>query len=143
MGAIRVKVRLTNATDEALARRGQLPESAIKSIEADALVDTGAASSVIPAHIMQQLGIAPRGRRVTEYADGRKDEVDITESLVFEIQGRDTLDEALILGNEVLVGQTILEKLDYLADCRNGRLIPNPAHPDGPVSVVKYVRLAK
>jgi hypothetical protein len=51
--------------------------------------------------------------------------------------GRDTLEEALVLGDEVLIGQTVLEKLDLLADCANRRLIPNLAHPDQPVTNVK------
>lgn len=51
--------------------------------------------------------------------------------------GRDTMEEALVLGDEVLIGQTVLEKLDLLADCARQRLVPNPAHPDQPVSKVK------
>jgi hypothetical protein len=54
----------------------------------------------------------------------------------FEILGRDTIEEALVLGDEVLIGQTVLEKLDLQADCANRRLVPNPAHPDQLVSKV-------
>jgi Transposase, Mutator family len=56
---------------------------------------------------------------------------------IYTTKGRDTLEEALILRDEVLIGQTILEKLDLLVDCANQRLLPNPAHPDQPVSKVK------
>ena len=137
MGEIRARVRLVNARDEGLARRGEIPATQVRSYEADALVDTGAIRTVIPVHIMQQLGLAPRGQRVAEYADGRTEVVDISEPVIVEIQGRDTVDEALVLGDEVLIGQTVLEKIDMLADCTNRRLIPNPAHPDQPVSKVK------
>jgi hypothetical protein len=42
------------------------------------------------------------------------------------------------VGDEVLIGQVILEKLDLLVDCKkNRRLIPNPAHPDYPVAMIK------
>ena len=61
----------------------------------------------------------------------------MTEPIIFDLLGRDTADEALVLGDEVLIGQTVLEKLDLLADCANRRVIPNPAHPDGPVTKVK------
>jgi hypothetical protein len=74
---------------------------------------------------------------VAEYADGRKDTVDVTGPVIFDLLGRDTMEEALVLGDEVLVGQTVLEKLDLLVDCTNQRVIPNPAHPDQPVSKVK------
>ncbi len=137
MGEIRVKVQLTNAIDEALARRGQLDAELIRTYEADAMVDTGAIRSVIPAQILEALGLRTRGQRVAQYADGREENVGVTEPLVFRLLGRDTLEEALVLGDEVLIGQTVLEKLDLLADCAGRRVIPNPAHPDQPVSKVK------
>jgi predicted aspartyl protease len=137
MGEIRVKVKLTNAADEGLHRRGKLAIEAIRTYEADAMVDTGAVRSVIPVHVQEKLGLESRGHRIAEYADGRKDTVAITESVIFELLGRDTLEEALVLGDEVLIGQTVLEKLDLLADCSGRKLIPNPAHPDQPVSKVK------
>lgn len=137
VGEIRVKVRLTNLHDETRLRHGQIKKEDVRTYEADALVDTGAVRSVIPSHVLQQLGVGTRGTRVAEYADGRKDTVGISEGILFDILGRDTIEEALVLGDEVLIGQTVLEKLDLLADCANQRLIPNPAHPDQPVSKVK------
>jgi len=103
----------------------------------EAFGDTGAVHSVIPMQVMEKTGVLSRGPRVAEYADGRTESVPVTEPIVFEIMGRDTLEEALVLGDEVLIGQTVLEKLDLLADCANRCLIPNPAHPDQPVSKVK------
>jgi clan AA aspartic protease len=137
MGEIRVKVTLTNALDEQLLRRKKMKKSAVRHYEADALVDTGAVRSVIPAQVMKKLGVLTRGNRVAEFADGRKETVGVTEPIIFDIMGRDTLEEALVLGDEVLIGQTVLEKLDLLADCANRRVIPNPAHPDQPVTKVK------
>jgi hypothetical protein len=66
---------------------------------------------------MQTLGVMSRGNRVAEY--GRTETVAITEPIIFDVMGRDTLEEALVLGDEVLIGQTVLEKLDLLADCAN------------------------
>ena len=137
MGEVRTKVKLINASDEALARRGQLPSEQVKSYEADAMVDTGAVSLVLPAHVMEALGLMAAGRRVVEYADGRKDAVEVTEAIIVKINGRTTIDEAVILGDEVLIGQTVLEKMDLHVDNLNRRLIANPAHPDQPVTKVK------
>jgi clan AA aspartic protease len=137
MGEVRIKTKLTNAIDEALARRGQLPCDQVRFYEADALVDTGAVSSVLPVHVVQKLGLLTRSQRVAEYADGRKEVVDVTDSVIFEINGRDTSEETLVLGDEVLIGQTVLKKMDLLVDCANRRLIPNPAHPDQPVIKIK------
>lgn len=137
MGEIRVQVRLSNAMDEALLRRGQIAPEKVRSYLADAMVDTGAVRSVIPVHVLERLGVEARGQRIAEYADGRKEAVDVTEPILFDVDGRDTMEEALVLGDEVLIGQTVLEKLDLLADCQGWRLIPNPAHPDQPVTKVK------
>lgn len=137
MGEVRVKAKLTNAVDEALARRGQLTADQVRVYEAQALVETGAVRSVLPVEVAQRLGLAIRGQRVAEYADGRKEAVGVTEPLVIEVEGRDTLEEALVLGDEVLIGQTVLEKVDLFVDCVNQCLVPNPAHPDQPVSKVK------
>ncbi|MGH8056813.1 MAG: hypothetical protein ACREOH_06190, partial [Candidatus Entotheonellia bacterium] len=79
-------------------------------------------------------------RYMAQYADGRLEEVDLTEGFVLEVMGRRTTEEALILGDEVLLGQTALKKLDLFVDCQRQRPVPNPAHPDQPVSKVKAVR---
>ena len=137
MGEVRVVTRLTNAVDEELVRRGLLSADQVRSCEADALVDTGAVRTVVPPHIAALLGLAFRGQRTAEYADGRTEAVSVTGPLVVELQGRDTLEEALVLGDEVLIGQTVLEKLDLFVDCQGRRLVPNPAHPDQPITKVK------
>jgi predicted aspartyl protease len=140
MGEVRAKVKLTNALDEMLARRGQLPASQVRSYEADALVDTGAVRCVLPAHVVQVLGLQTLGQRVAQYADGRFDVVDLTEPFTLRVLGREELETAMVLGDEVILGQTALEKLDVVPDGAGWRLIPNPAHPDQPVSKVKRAR---
>lgn len=137
MGEIRVKVLLTNATDESLYRQKKLAKKKVRTYVADAVVDTGAVRSVIPSHVAQKLGVGFRGTRVAQYADGRHEEVAVTEGIIFEVMGRDTLEQAMVLGDEVLLGQTFLETTDLHADCTNKRLIPNPEHPDQPVLKVR------
>ena len=134
VGEVRVRARLANAVDEVLVRRGALAPEQMRTVEVDAVVDTGAVRTVVPATVAHDLGLGVRGERVVRYADGRAENVGVTEPLVVEIEGRDTLDEALVVGNEVLIGQTVLEKLDLLVDCDGRRVIPNPAHPDGPMT---------
>jgi clan AA aspartic protease len=137
MAQARVRAKLTNAADEVLARRGMLKPEDVRTYEVDALVDTGAVRTVLPPDVAAGLGLASRGQRLAEYADGRKESVGLTEALVVELAGRDTLDEALVLRDEVLIGQTVLEKLDLFVDCQGQRVVPNPAHPDQPVTKVK------
>lgn len=137
MGEVRVKAKITNSLDEMLARRGQLPSDQVRVFEANALVDRGAVRLVLPSFVVEQLGLGRLYKQVAEYADGRLEEVDVTEPVSIEIMGRRTTDEALVLGNEVLIGQTVLEKIDLCVDTRDRRVFPNPAHPDQPVSKVK------
>lgn len=137
MGEVRVRVKLTNAGDEVMVRRGLLPADQVRHYEADALVDSGAVRSVLPSYVVQQLGLAiVRTTRVTYANDGAED-VDITEVVGIDINGRRTTEETLVLGSEVLIGQTVLESLDLLVDCTNHRVIGNPAHPDQPVIKIK------
>ena len=71
-----------------------------------------------------------RGQRLAECTDGRQETVGITEPLLI-ILGRDTSEEALVVGDEILIGQTVLEKLDLWADCAGAPLIPTPPTPRG------------
>jgi hypothetical protein len=66
-----------------------------------------------------------------EPADSRKSEVGLADGVRFEIMECRSSDDALILGEEVLIGQTLLEKMDLLVDCIRQRLVP--AHPVGTV----------
>lgn len=132
MGEVRVQVKLTNAIDEALVSRGLLNPNQLRVCETQALVDTGAVRTVLPMAIVQQLGLRIRGQQLARYADGRS-AVGLTEPVIIEIEGRETTEAALVTGDEVLIGQTVLETLDLLVDCKNQRLIPNPAHPNHPV----------
>jgi clan AA aspartic protease len=137
MGEVRVKVKLTNAFDEALSRLKKLPAAKVRTVIAEAMVDTGAVRTVIPAGILKKLGVKTRTTRVVEYADGRTESVPVSEAVIIEVEGRDTTEEVLVLGNEVLIGQTVLETTDLFVDCAGRRLIPNPEHPDQAVIKVK------
>jgi len=141
MGEVRVRVRLSNAGDETLVRRGLMKPESVRVYDTEALVGTGAVRCVIPPHVRDRLGLELAGQRVAEYADGRKEAVGLTEPIRFEILQRDTFDEALVLGDEVLLGQTVLEKTDLLVDCARDRVVPNPAHPDQPVTKIKQADL--
>lgn len=136
MGAVHAKVKLTNAIDEALVSRGMLAPHLLRDCETEALVDTGATYLVIPAELVQKLGLRIRGQQKAKYADGREEMVGVTEALLIECEGRQTTEDALVTGDVVLIGQVVLEKLDLLVDCKNQRLIPNPAHPDYPVTYI-------
>lgn len=139
MGEVRVKVQLRNTYDQMRARRGEIPTGEVRLVEADAVIDTGAVSSVVPAFVVSQLGVGTPKRRVAQYADGREEDVPVTEPIEITIHGRDVIVECMVLGDEVLIGQTVLEITDLLVDCANQQVVPNPAHPDQPVLKIRSI----
>lgn len=141
MGEVKIKVKLTNNVDEVLAQQKKLGRRKIRSMEVEGVVDTGAVALILPSFVAEQLGLARMDRQVAQYADGRVEEVDVTEAVVVEILGRRTSEEAMVLGSKVLIGQTVLEKTDLFVDCREQRLFPNPAHPNQPMLKVRHKRM--
>ena len=135
MGEVRVKVKLTNGSDQMLAEAGSLDRAQVRSCEVEAMVDTGAVRSAIPESVARQLGVPSARSKTVACADGRTESVPVAGPLGFDIGGRDTYDDAYVLGDEVLIGQTVLEKMDWLVDCARQRLVPG--HPDGPVNKLK------
>ena len=53
MGKVMTKLKLTNIVDQGLAMQGLLRPDQIRSVEVDALVDTGATSLAIPADLAE------------------------------------------------------------------------------------------
>ena len=137
MGEVRVQLKLTNAVDDGMMARGLLKPEQVRTYTADALVYTGAVMPTLPIQVVRQLGLRIVGKAQAEYANGSEEIVDLTEAVIMEIQGRSAILQAMVVGNEALIGQIVLEQMDYVVDCKNRRIVGNPAHPDQPVLKVK------
>ena len=124
MGEVYARVRLTNAFDQELVRRGLLEADGVHTCEVDALVDTGPTSSIIPPDVVQQLDLSIARETMGILADGSRVSVSVTGAIVFQIEGRETREDAYVLGDQVLIGQTVLESTDLLVDCANRKVIP-------------------
>lgn len=140
MGEVKVQIKLTSLRDAEAAEDGTLDWSAVRTVTATGMVDTGAVRSVLPPHVAHRLGLKARRQQVVEYADGRKEAVGVVRGVIFEIMGREAEEEAYVLGDEVLIGQTLLEVMDLLVDSKRHCLVANPAHPDQPVNKLKSIR---
>ena len=103
MGALEVTVKLTNAVDEELVKRGVLNPALLRTCEVTALVDTGSVRTVLPAKLIEQLGLSIRAKQMAQYADGREELVGVTGPVIIDIQGRETIESALMTGNTVLM----------------------------------------
>jgi hypothetical protein len=91
----------------------------------------------LPIEVVRQLGLRLVGKALAEFADGSEEIVYMTEAVVMEIQGRSANLQAMVVGDEALIGQMVLGKMDYVVDCKNRRLVGNQARPDQPVLRVK------
>ena len=90
----------------------------------DALVDTGATFSVMPASLLGRLGIEPTRTRRLRLANGQIEERQ-TGMALLEVEGDDC--EAMVVfgpDNLHLLGATTLEALLLIVDPINKRLIP-------------------
>ena len=132
MGAVFVTVRLSNAIDIEIAERGLIDKGEVRTCEVEALVDTGSTLSSIPPELAATLGLRIHRQATGVLADGNRVSCGVSMGVWFEIYGRETTQDACIMGDAVVIGQTVLESTDLLVDCVHRRVIPNPAHPDGP-----------
>ena len=129
------KVMLWNNTDLDLVERGLIKWDEVRTVEIEALVDTGATQMVIPIDVCLRLGLRP-GRTVpVRLADGTDREMTYYTSLHISILGRDMSCDTLAApeGTTPLIGQIPLEALDLVVDPKSRELRTNPAHPDGPL----------
>jgi clan AA aspartic protease len=130
-----VKVKIVNFTDLQNAKTGLIPDDQVRSVEIEALADTGAISMAIPEDVVEKLGALVVGFKRVMVADGRSLTVPHVGGLWFEVLGRDAGGSAIVLpkGSTPLLGAVQLEMMDLVVVPSTGEVIPNPAHPDGPV----------
>ena len=132
VGEVRVPVEMRNGIDAGRFAAGEIPRELIRTVTESGVVDTGAVSMTVPRRVADALGLPTRRRKTVRLADGTTREVDVVGPITFVIEGRAAEYSAHVVGDEVLVGQIALEEADLLVDCTNQRLVPNPAHPNGP-----------
>jgi clan AA aspartic protease len=133
MGKVMQCIVLTNEVDRVNALGNA--DTPVRSIEIDALVDTGATMLVLPSDVVDAIGLSRHGTRRAKLADGSVVQVDVAGPIRLSIVGRDMIAEALVMptGSTALIGQIPLEALDLIVDPKNQECRPNPASPDTPL----------
>jgi clan AA aspartic protease len=98
-----------------------------KSCKGQALVDTGATDTFLPASVLRKLGIQPSARRSYELADGTEQDLPIGFGVI-EVLGRAAGSTLVFAGEkeEPLLGVTVLESAGLWIDPQHERLIPRP-----------------
>lgn len=123
MGKVIENLRITNLLD---------PE---KSVEAEAVIDTGATMLVLPQNLINELGLKKMREVNVKYANNKTEVKSIYGVVTVEIKGRagefNALTEAE--GSQPLVDQIVLEQLDLVVDSSSRTVIPNPRSPETPM----------
>ena len=133
MGEVRTTVKINYATDVGMHRRGMVPADHVRRVTVEAVVDTGAVRSCIPVDLEEELGLATIRHINAQMANGQVESVELTEATYIDIMGRVATESFLVLGGEVLIGQTALESTDLLVDRDRQKVITNPDHPNSAI----------
>lgn len=126
MGLTYAKLRLTNLFNH-------------QQVQINALVDTGATFMCVTEEIAMQLGfdINEVSQQTVTLADGHQRKVPKIAPIEIVFENRSYVTEAVVLGNEPMMGVIPMEAMDLMVDPRNQTLIVNPQHPNYPVALAK------
>lgn len=134
MGKVIVKLKLTNYLDTEL-KRMRLLKGKPRSVEADALVDTGATRLYLKSSLLKALGLKKTSDVSSKTTNGVRRR-SVFQPVQLELMGRHGAFEVVEIDDDVpnLMGQIPLEYLDFVVDPKGQKLIPNPEHGDKQMS---------
>lgn len=129
MGRAIEKVKVKNYGDVFQASKGLLSEDQIRTVEVDAVVDTGATYLCLPPSVIEQLGLlySHSGRVKTANGD--------VERRIFSVADITIKDRTIrmdVMENDEttppLIGYLVLEALDFVVNPKTQGLMGNPEH---------------
>jgi clan AA aspartic protease len=139
MGRTSEKVLIHNFADIAFAEKGYIKPSEIRSIEIDAIVDTGAAYLCLPPKVIKELGLLFAKFTSVKTGNGKLElrifngaEITIKERTI-QMQVMENKDDSV----PSLIGYLVLETMDWVVDPKNKEIIGNPLN-DGKWVVDMY-----
>ncbi len=131
MGEVRTKILLENDHDVYLLKEGKIKKKDVRSIEIDALVDTGAVMILLPQDVCEKLGLEKIDKAIVSLANEEKIELDVVGTVSLMIGTRKMKTDCLMGPPqcEPLIGQLVLERLDLIVDPLKRTLSPRPESP--------------
>ena len=132
MGQVTIPIKVRNWLDLEKLALGERSEPA-RTVEAEALVDTGAVKLYLRAAIIAQLGLRPVREVLSRTMANVSVKRRVFSPVDLEIQGRSGSFEVVEVPDQLpnIIGQIPLEDLDWVVDLRNRKLVPNPEHRNG------------
>jgi clan AA aspartic protease len=128
MGRVVARIKLTNYGDQIVRERG-LTRDRPRSLEVEALVDTGATELALKPSVIKALGLEPLQTARVSTATGPA-KIRRYGAVRLELMNRWVICDVAEVPERVpnLLGQVPLEVLDLVVDSRGQRLIGNPEH---------------
>jgi len=110
-----------------------------QKVEVNALVDTGATFMCVTEEIAVQLGFDTTevSTQIVTLADGKQRKVPKIAPIEIAFENRTYVTEAIVLGDEPLLGVIPMEAMDLVVHPREQTLMVNPLHPNYPVALAK------
>jgi predicted aspartyl protease len=126
VGRFAVQFEVANHVDVVDAQRGLLPPDKVRRLTLSGVVDSGATRLVLPAKVVQQLGLPPQGKVKVRYANNETATRDAVKGVHVQLLGRDGVFTAVVEPKRrtALIGAIVLEDLDFVVDCTGQRLVP-------------------
>ncbi len=134
MGKVIVKdVLLRNHQDEILVNAGHLSAEKMREVQLDMIADTGAVAVSLPTSIVEKLGLRYIKDVMVMVSTGKRIPVKMYGELMVHIGGREAYTQCLAKdeGAPLILGQLVFEQIDYVIDCKNQQVMPNPEEVDG------------
>ncbi|MDR1247885.1 MAG: aspartyl protease family protein [Treponema sp.] len=142
MGEVRTEITLVNLREAGKAQDGLIPESEVRQLTVNAVVDTGAMTGtkgplVINEETREKLGLRVKRAGEATVAGGGKVSTQITEFVEIHWQDRETSCPAVVLPGEedILLGALPLEGMDLMVHPLRNEVIG--AHGDAIHIVIK------
>jgi predicted aspartyl protease len=134
MGKVIVQVKFTNYLDLELKRLNVRKEKP-RTVETDALVDTGATRLYLKTSLIKALGLKKEGQVQSKTSNGVRRRAVYSATRV-DLMGRNGVFEVVEVDEDVpnLLGQIPLDYLDFVVDPKGQKLMPNPEHGDKQMS---------
>ena len=128
------EAKLINYDDIAALAKGIIKPEEVRSVTLRGRIDTGATALVIPREVFQQLGLRQQELVRVKYADERASLRPSSSAVQVEIKNRRMVTFAIIEEKgEVLIGNPVIEAMDFRVDSVTGELLPR--HPEFPTPV--------
>jgi len=140
MGDVYVEIILENFRDRVLSESGYLETGKVRAEKVKVLADSGCTILALPQDLVERLGLTiKREGVIVTYADERKETRPVAGTLTVRVDDRSMETDCVVNppASEPLLGQIILERLDLLVDCKEGKLVPRPESPYLPMLKLK------